>query len=328
MSDFDDRSRRLARERYWQQHSKAEYECPDCGRGQEQVVDEFQVHHKSGDPHDNRIEQLVGLCGFCHRLREDKKPSLKRIEQFRNQELENSETDAGSNPENKQYDRPLIYTAGRMMWHNSEDSTYRAAIDEKQDIEADFLHPHDTYFDHGGDFVSGCVAEDIGMIDQADAVVAFFDETGQTGTMTELFHALKTDTPALVLFSATHTINLRLRRSTDPRIEERNLPQPVGTVGQRLESELWFLINYLNGDNAQNPYGRPHQRPPGTDWGGAGVTTAAVSKSDESITAAIRSWVGNDLQSIDYSTSSITEEEIASAVAEPGVTDPEVISDE
>jgi nucleoside 2-deoxyribosyltransferase len=254
---------------------------------------------------------------------------LERIEQFRNQDQQDSETNPESKAETEEYDRPLIYTAGRMIWHNTEDSTYRAAVEEKQDIKADFLHPHDTYFDHGGDFVSGCVAEDIGMIDEADGIVAFFDETGQTGTMTELFHALRTDTPALVLFSTPHTIEPRRGLFTDPRVEQRDLPHPVGTVGQRLESELWFLINYLNGDSAQNPYGRTHQRDLKTNWDGTDVTTAAVSKSDESITTAISSWVENDLQSIDYPPSSSTpEEEIASTVATPGATDPEVITDE
>ena len=80
---FDDRSRKLARERYWDEHDKTRYTCPDCGRGRDEIVGEFQVHHKSGNPHDNRLEHLVGLCGFCHRLREDKKPSLERIRAFR-----------------------------------------------------------------------------------------------------------------------------------------------------------------------------------------------------------------------------------------------------
>lgn len=80
-----DRSRKIARERYWNEYDKDSYNCPDCGRGQDEIVGVFQVHHKSGTPHDNRLEHLVGLCGFCHRLRENKKPSLRRIRQFKKQ---------------------------------------------------------------------------------------------------------------------------------------------------------------------------------------------------------------------------------------------------
>jgi len=88
MSRYDDRSRKLARQRYWDEHDKETYECPDCGRGRGEIVGEFQVHHKSRNPHDNRLEQLVGLCGYCHRLREGKKPSLKRLRGLRDNRSE------------------------------------------------------------------------------------------------------------------------------------------------------------------------------------------------------------------------------------------------
>ncbi|AFH21991.1 putative HNH endonuclease [environmental Halophage eHP-14] len=83
MTRYDDRSRKLARERYWDKHDKETYKCPDCGRGQGEIVGEFQVHHKSRNPHDNRLERLIGLCGYCHRLREGKKPSLQRLRKLR-----------------------------------------------------------------------------------------------------------------------------------------------------------------------------------------------------------------------------------------------------
>lgn len=83
MSDFANRSRRLARERYWNEHDRNGYQCPDCGRTEDEIVDTFQVHHKSGTPFDNREEALIALCGLCHRLREGKKPSLKRIKALR-----------------------------------------------------------------------------------------------------------------------------------------------------------------------------------------------------------------------------------------------------
>lgn len=86
MSRYDDRSRKLARQRYWNEHNKDTYQCPDCGRRRDEIVGEFQVHHKSGNPHDNRLEKLVGLCGYCHRVREGKKPSLKRLRGIRDNE--------------------------------------------------------------------------------------------------------------------------------------------------------------------------------------------------------------------------------------------------
>jgi nucleoside 2-deoxyribosyltransferase len=265
---------------------------------------------------------LVALCGFCHRLREDKKPSLERIEKYRDQEATQPEPDR--DPVVEQRAEPWIYTAGRMVWHNNEDSSYRAAIDKRLEIEARFLHPHDSYFDHGGDFVTGCVAEDIDLIEQADGIVAFFDETGQTGTITELFHAIRTDTPALVLLSCRDVIaDPRSSTYSRPGKSDANLPRPAGRVNQRLESCLWFLLNYLEGDKTQNPYRRAHKDTSDVEWSGTDTTTAIVSDNDGSITEAIESWIENDLSGIDFSSTDNTDElKIAKQVADPeGVDD-------
>jgi hypothetical protein len=204
-----------------------------------------------------------------------------------------------------------------MVWHNSEDSSYRAAIDRRSEIEAEFLHPHDSYFDHGGDFVTGCVAEDIDLIEQADGIVAFFDETGQTGTITELFHAIRTGTPALVLFSCRDVIEDPRRPTySRPGKSDKNLPRPAGRVNQRAESCLWFLLNYLEGDKTQNP--QRHKSITDIEWSGTDATTAIVSGDDGSITEAIASWVENGLSEIDFSsTDSADEIEIARQVADP-----------
>jgi nucleoside 2-deoxyribosyltransferase len=319
MSDFDDRSRRLARERYWQKYAKDEYNCPDCGRGQQQIIGKFQVHHKSDNPHDNRIEQLIGLCGFCHRLREDKKPSLERIKKYRDQEATQPEPDRDTVIERRA--EPLIYTAGRMVWHNDEDSSYRAAIDKRPEIQAEFLHPQDSYFDHGGDFVTGCVSEDIDLVEQADGIVAFFDDTGQTGTITELFHALRNGIPALVLFSCGDVVaDPRDETYSRPSRTRKNLPRPVGRVHQRLESRLWFLVNYLEGDKAENPQRTPHERTLDVEWSGTNATTAIVSGNDGSIPEAIKSWVENDFRTINYEDDGgdkTEAAEIASEIADP-----------
>lgn len=318
MSDFNNRSRSLARDRYWEKHSRENYNCPDCDRGQDDIIGKFQVHHKSGNPHDNRLDQLIGLCGFCHKLREDKKPSLKRIKRFQKQD--NSETVNAEKRNTQYHSYPRIYTAGRMVYENNEDSRYRAAIDmafESKD-KARFLHPTDTYFDHGGEQVSGCVAEDIEMIDKSDGIIAFFEEKGQTGTLTELFHALRTDTPALVLLSEGYTVS-------GPKQEFSDTPSPVGRITLRCESKLWFLINYLNGDKTTNFYGSSrHDK----SWDGTDVTTVAVSKGDGSIEATVESWIDNNLQSVDYNNTTPDEVEKASKIADPDESDPEVLSDE
>jgi len=310
--NFDDRSRKLARERFWEAHDKRSYTCPDCGRGREQIVGEFQVHHKSGNPHDNRLDQLVALCGFCHRLREDKKPSIERIKRYRQ-----SGTSQDVEEEQPKRDRPRIYTAGRMVWENGEDSSYRASVQARSDIDAELAHPQDTYFDHGGDLVSGCVAEDVNHIDHADGVVALFEEVGQTGTMVETMHAIGQGTPTLVLFS-----NKIVHPPAGPapetaeRPQSVNFPQALCSVGMRMSSPLWFLINYLLGDSTTNRSSSPH---PTKEWGGTNSTVAVVRKGDGSIARALRSWVENGLTTVDFNKghSETDLERVAEEIADP-----------
>lgn len=53
------------RKAYWERHDKTEYECPDCGRGIDDVR-AFQVHHKDGDPTNGDPDNLIALCRDCH----------------------------------------------------------------------------------------------------------------------------------------------------------------------------------------------------------------------------------------------------------------------
>jgi len=115
--DLANRSRHIARERYWETHEKGSYVCPDCGRREEQIVDTFHVHHQSKDPYDNRLDSLIGLCGFCHRLREGKKPSLERIQRFREESI------AGD--DNERYDPRIRSFISKFACLCSEGREYR-----------------------------------------------------------------------------------------------------------------------------------------------------------------------------------------------------------
>jgi len=90
MSSQKTTSRRIARKRFWQEHDRETYECPDCDRTEDELEGSLEVHHKDGSPYDNRLENLVGLCRLCHNIREGKKPPLSEIESLRQQTGEES----------------------------------------------------------------------------------------------------------------------------------------------------------------------------------------------------------------------------------------------
>lgn len=81
----ESRHREKARRRYWADHSKGSYTCPDCGRSESELRGGFEVHHSDGRPSNNELDNLVALCRPCHNLREGKKPSLNDIRYLRNQ---------------------------------------------------------------------------------------------------------------------------------------------------------------------------------------------------------------------------------------------------
>jgi len=78
------KSRKIARERYWNEHDKETYQCPDCGREEDEIQRGFEVHHDSGDAFDNSVDNLVALCNFCHCIREGRKPPIDAIEKVQN----------------------------------------------------------------------------------------------------------------------------------------------------------------------------------------------------------------------------------------------------
>lgn len=86
MSNYKNRSRTIARKVYWDEHDENDYQCPDCGRSIGEIrQDVFEVHHIDGDPYNNSLENLIGLCRMCHNIREDKKPSISEIKKLRQQ---------------------------------------------------------------------------------------------------------------------------------------------------------------------------------------------------------------------------------------------------
>lgn len=78
--------RRKAREKYWGEYDRSTYSCADCGRQESELLEKMEVHHIDGNPSNNSLDNLVGLCQVCHNLREEKKPSIRKtshlIKQF------------------------------------------------------------------------------------------------------------------------------------------------------------------------------------------------------------------------------------------------------
>lgn len=125
-----------------------------------------------------------------------------------------------------------------MRWEDFEDSHWRRSIeDEIEDIT--FFHPEEGYFDHGGDMVGGAVAEDIHAINTADGVVAYISEKPQIGTIVELLHAIQNQTPVLALIYEDLSESPRREDDSIEHVEYRTVAP-----------HHWFLINYLQGDDA------------------------------------------------------------------------------
>jgi len=85
------KSRQNARSLYWENHNKQSYNCPDCGRNLDQLRTGFEVHHVDGNPTNNSLDNLVGLCRPCHNIRENKKPSFNELSLIQEQ-LDNTQS--------------------------------------------------------------------------------------------------------------------------------------------------------------------------------------------------------------------------------------------
>ncbi|WP_164932813.1 nucleoside 2-deoxyribosyltransferase domain-containing protein [Halorubrum amylolyticum] len=198
------KSRKLAREMFWEKHDRETYECPDCGRQEEELLNTFEVHHKDGQPMDNRPENHVALCRPCHNLREGKKPSIGEIRNLRSQSSDDS-----NEGDDSKVRSPSVYLAGSMDNDSAEHDTWRASVAEYGDrgtykytgsTPIQINSPTEVSTSHGCGIVKDIAGEDMELVDQSDAIVAYFDKEEQVGTLTELVYAVGQGKPALVLF--------------------------------------------------------------------------------------------------------------------------------
>lgn len=173
---------------------------------------------------------------------------------------------------------PRLYTAGAMNWKNSEDSYWRRSLDsEFAGIE--FFHPEEGYLDHGGDMVDGAVSEDMHMIQRADGLLALISETPQVGTLVEVMHAIKTDTPVLVMLGG----------DIIDRVYLSECPSKFTPVTMRAEAtNHWFLANYLLGDS---PDASQRTVPAEIDgWDGVDHAEVYAVDGTESIKRVVHRW--------------------------------------
>ncbi|WP_226043417.1 HNH endonuclease signature motif containing protein [Natrinema sp. DC36] len=63
--------------KFWGEHDKDEYECPDCGRNWSEAK-QFDVHHIDGNVGNSDMENLIGLCRRCHLERHGYEPGKRR----------------------------------------------------------------------------------------------------------------------------------------------------------------------------------------------------------------------------------------------------------
>lgn len=290
MSQFKDRSRKIARELYWEENDRETYQCPDCDRTEDEILGKFEVHHKNGEAMDNRPENHVGLCRLCHNLREDKKPSKKRIRHLRSQAGEETVEDGPDQVSVSEVES--VYLAGTMTYHG-EDSYWSASVKEGNSTVATWRKalgefgplavnsPQDLHFNHGGDLVAGVAGSDIELLDESDAILAYFDKEEQVGTLTELMYAVQKNKPGLVLFNSKFVGPPAI----DPFDEvEESHQWLTNTIGMRFESPVyWFLVNFLLGDS--------NGLANGVQWNGVETDVRVGVVSDlTGISDAYREW--------------------------------------
>lgn len=144
MSNYKNRSRSIARERYWEKHDKSSYTCPDCGRTEKEIPGTLEVHHKAGNAYDNSLDNLVGLCNLCHCLREEKKPPIREIKALR---------DSESDVSNESLEIPHI------VWCFIDDRVQKA-------LDTPYVNPFSVWWNEWENYAENSAA--MGIIDDPD----------------------------------------------------------------------------------------------------------------------------------------------------------------
>jgi len=53
-------------------------ECAECG-----VTDNLEVHHRDGDPLNNHLINLIGLCYRCHRMLHKRRSTARQLSEWK-----------------------------------------------------------------------------------------------------------------------------------------------------------------------------------------------------------------------------------------------------
>lgn len=200
---------------------------------------------------------------------------------------------------------PRIYTAGALR-NDGEYMEWRRSIEDKIK-ELEFYHPEGFKHEHSGVRVNGAVSEDITGIRAADGLIAYINETPQTGTITEVLHAVHNDTPTLVLFEEDaygHGVvgGMVSGNEEDYKHQELKYPVEIKPIEIKANSEdFWFLINYLVGDSqlenfAANIKGDVNGSLPMDikQWSGCHNATVMAIPGADDIPTAVYDWLESE----------------------------------
>lgn len=190
---------------------------------------------------------------------------------------------------------PRIYTAGALR-DDGEYTEWRRSVEDAL-VDLTFYHPEGFKAEHGGMSISGAVSEDMAAIQAADGVVAYISERPQVGTITEVLHAVHTDTPTLVVFDDdTSLISGPTSYADDYELQELRYPVEVEPLNLLASArDHWFFINYLVGDTEPVSYQPGHVD--GVlprmikEWPGIRGATVMAIPNEEDLTPAVHGWI-------------------------------------
>jgi hypothetical protein len=163
-----------------------------------------------------------------------------------------------------------------------------------------FYHPEGFQHEHEGFSLDGAVSEDIAAIRASDGLIGYISETPQIGTITEILHAVHTNTPTLVLFSYGQQDGLVGGMITpdenDYEYQELRYAAELEPIGVRGHArDHWFLINYLVGDcepRSVNPSEVEGELPGKIKrWQGVREATVMAVPDEEDIETAVYDWI-------------------------------------